>query len=123
MKYSIDWLKQMVNKINPSWRSVSVMDLVWSWLKGLRDLWSQFGGFRTFVIDEIGKNGQVVVLEKLLNDGFDTTLRRIFIGDYSAGATQALWLESENQASPAVWLDSEIPPGQGLPLLLDSEAS
>lgn len=121
MKYFINWLKQMIDLIPPGLRKVRLMDFIWALLEGLRWLYEELQAFISETRKAIGKNGQVIVLEKLLNDAFDTSLRRIYIGDYIGFDTAAVWLISENQVDPAVYLISEIPPGSGLPLFNSSE--
>jgi len=121
MKYLILWLQQMIDQIPPALRKVKIQDFAWVLLEGLRWLYESLVVFMTQTREEIGKNGQVMVLEKLLNDAFDNSLRRIFIGDYVAIDSQALYLISEAQVNPPLYLLSAIPPNYSIPLLLSSE--
>ncbi len=120
-KYILYYWKQLIDMLPVKLRKPRLMSLIYALLAGLIWLHEQFLAFVDYAIGEATKTGQVIVLEKLLNDAFDFSLRRIYIGDESTHDSTALFLISEAQPDPAVYLVSEIPPGTGLALYTTAE--
>ena len=80
-----------------------------AWIKAL--LWplnELHGFFLQYVIDkryELDFTGQVISLERLLNDKYDDTLRRIFIS--SAVATEAYFFDEDDDFDTDIFLFDE----------------
>lgn len=51
---------------------------------------------------ELAFNGQVIYLEHRLNDGFDNSLRRIYIGDAEPNNVQPSVVTNRNEAQPTI---------------------
>lgn len=79
--YTIDWLKFIVSNIAIDLRQR--IHIVWLWVSfaGIRELHDRLLQFRLDTLYDAGINGQVVKLERMLNDTFDNSLRRIYIDD------------------------------------------
>lgn len=120
-KYTLKWLKQLIDQLPTSLRRPKLINWLWALLVPLRWLGDRLIEFRDLIRDEISRNGQEISLEKILNDRFDTVQRRIYIDDEQVTVPQALWLIVEAQQEPFVWLISEIPTGSALDLKTISE--
>lgn len=116
IKFIVNFLGQMIDQLPISMRQPRHYNWLWALLKPFRWLYDQFVVFRGIIRDEISRNGQEISLEKILNDRYDPTLKRIYIDDYQATTPVAIWLISELQPITALWLISEIPPGTALEL-------
>lgn len=121
LKYLIVHIKQLVDMLPVELRKPRLISLLIALLWPLISLWEFFRDFITYIIEEIGKNGQVIVLEKLLNDAFDTILRRIYITDATQAESTGVFLVAEQQVDPDVYLVTEIPPGVGMQLFTTQE--
>lgn len=91
-------------------------------LKPLATAYTSFLGYRTNQIYECYLTGQTIQLQRLLNDTYDNTLRRIYI-IHSLDSDIDLYLDSESQpASDLIfYLDSEAVPANDEDLYLDGE--
>ena len=78
-------------------------DKHYSWLYALFTPFTTLKtSFNTYITDknyELDFNGQVISLERLLNDQYDNTLRRIFIEDSAATEQPFLFFSSDNNVS------------------------
>lgn len=79
---------------------------------------SLFMLFRSAKNYQLGISGQKVKLERMLNDKYDSSVRRIYIDDAVWHLPWFLYLEAENKPE-YLFLESE---GQPVPLYTDGEA-
>lgn len=92
----------------------------------LKPLLSGFEGFLNYRSNQIYESyltGQTIQLQRLLNDRFDTELRRIII-THSESSDLTLYLdeESQSQGDLTLYLDEENQSQEDLTLYLDGEA-
>jgi hypothetical protein len=74
---------KLVQWLVPTWlRNNTLVLFIVAANKPLRDTYSIFETYRTSVIYKLENNGQVVYLQKVLNDAFDKTQRRIRVIDF-----------------------------------------
>lgn len=74
---------KLVQWLIPTWlRNQTLMLLVLASNKPLREVYDSFDTYRQAVNYKLAHNGQVVYLQKVLNDSFDFTDRRILIVDF-----------------------------------------
>lgn len=81
-------------------------------IANLHFTWSQFRNDNIYKLDH---NGQVCYMRKSLNDRFDPSLRRIYIGDGQEHKTTYIYTEAEQQEvyiymddeDPTLWLRTE----------------
>ncbi len=79
--YNTDFNRQVSLLLPTFKRKTKMVNFLKSLIKPLIELYQSFKRFRTDSLYKINHNGQVVYLQKVLNDRFDTTLRRIYISD------------------------------------------
>jgi hypothetical protein len=97
------------NSVMLAWLGVLVSPVVY--------VYGLFIAYMAVVLYELSINGQVCLMEKALNDTFDTVLRRIYIADPIYD--DPIWLYLDDEEKPVwLYLDSEDKP---LWLYLDSE--
>lgn len=117
MNYVIDFIKLIVDLLPVKLRRGIHVDWLFSLLKGVRYLYDEFLSFRDASLLEISRNGQVIVLEDLLNTKFDPIGVGIYITDPTSNLEHtALFLVIENQLDQEAYLVSEIPPGTSVAL-------
>ncbi|HBL74255.1 MAG TPA: hypothetical protein DD458_03410 [Prolixibacteraceae bacterium] len=94
----------------------------------LSTILDKFRANREANLYKLGHNGQVCYLQAILNDAFDTSLRRIRIGDtermnwtfiYPDASDHPLWLETVQVASEAFTSDE----GTDFAVVVPSEIS
>jgi hypothetical protein len=74
---------KLVQWLIPTWlRSNTMVLFVLAANKPLREAYDSFDSYRSAVIYQLAHNGQVVYLQKVLNDSFDKTQRRIRVVDF-----------------------------------------
>ncbi|SNR16547.1 conserved protein of unknown function [Tenacibaculum jejuense] len=79
--YDTDFYKQISLLLPTFKRKSKIINFLKSLIKPLTELYQVFKRYRTETLYKINHNGQVVYLQKVLNDRFDKTQRRIFISD------------------------------------------
>lgn len=81
------------------------MNFIYCFIEPIKVIHNEFKVFRKNSIYKIVHNGQVMILEKVLNDAFDNTLRRIYITD--SLIKDPLYIYSTPEQKP-VYLGSEF---------------
>lgn len=79
--YNIDFRNIASLLLPPFLRKVKTKDWLFSLLKPLIDIYELFIAFRLLTIQKLSFTGQVIYLEKLLNDKYDEDDRGIFISE------------------------------------------
>lgn len=122
MNFLLD-IPKLIRELLPiALRQLRQFDWLRSLLKGVEYVLNKLNQLREKSLYEISITAQVIMIERVLNDRFDPSLRRIYITDSLDGIDYVnLYLEAEQQAAPALYLDTEIPPGAALPLYTDTE--
>lgn len=78
---NVDFRKLSVLLTPIFWRKRAFVEYIYCFIEPIKVLNDEFKKFRTNSIYKIVHNGQVMILEKVLNDAFDQELRRIYITD------------------------------------------
>lgn len=119
-----DWdIKKLALWYLPSFfRNESQVAFVNVLLKPLLSGFEDFLSYRSSQIYESYLTGQVIQLQRLVNDRFDNELRRIII-IHSTDLDLILYLDEENQPAQDLnlYLDSEDLPSSDLMLYMDNE--
>lgn len=79
--FNIDFRKLALLLTPIFWRFTIFVDYIYTFIEPISRLHFDFLGFRKKEIYKVVHNGQVIILEKVLNDAFDETERRIFISE------------------------------------------
>lgn len=79
--YQIDWNKLIEHTLPYLLRKVKQVAWLYTLIKPVRWLHDEFLAYRTQTRIDLLYTSQVIYLEKLLNDRFDETQRRIYIDD------------------------------------------
>ena len=88
--------KKLALWLTPVWlRKANVLIFVLAFTWPIRQLYNQFLLFVAAKIYRLSHNGQVVYLQKVLNDAFDVTLKRIWIGDFVGINRIYFWPETD----------------------------
>lgn len=99
MNYNNIDFRALASKLSPpKLRKERLIDWVVALLKPLEEVNFLFKNFRKQAIYKVVHNGQVVYLEKVLNDRYDNSLRRIYIAD--AFEYDPTWVYPENENLP-----------------------
>lgn len=105
LNYNIDY-RQLVSKLTPpKLRKLRFVDYLVALMKPLEQINFLFKIFRRESIYKVVHNGQVVYLEKVLNDRYDNSLRRIYISD--SFEYDPTWVYIENENLPVYIEDQE----------------
>src|SRR5579872_6770183 len=104
--YSFD-LSKYVRRLTPP-RLRNKFNLSWyeTLLSGIDYSQDKFNSYKDLVLKELSYNGTTLQMERMLNDYFDPSSRRITITE-SATTTNYLFLESEGQAPKYLFTESE----------------
>lgn len=94
--YNIDFRALAAKLSPPKLRKLKLIDWLFVLLKPLEEINFLFKSFRKQAIYKVTHNGQVVYLEKVLNDQYDNELRRIYIEDAFAQEPVYIYPENEN---------------------------
>ena len=95
--FNVDFRKLALLLTPIFWRKVLYLDYVYSFIEPIKRLHYDFTNFRAASIYKIKHNGQVIILEKVLNDAFDAIPRRIYISDSSQNDPIYLYTTAENK--------------------------
>jgi hypothetical protein len=83
---------KLVQWLIPTWlRSNTLVLLVLAANKPLREVYDSFDTYRDAVMYKLANNGQVVYLQKVLNDSFDFVARRIKVVDFKVYGKEYLY--------------------------------
>lgn len=95
--FNID-LKKLALWLIPTWlRQPTMLVIVMAVTWPLRQVYNSFLLFTEAKLYRLSHNGQVCYLEAVLNDAFDATLRRIWIGDFDGKERIFFWQEAERR--------------------------
>lgn len=97
MRYKINWDKYLLNVVPYHVQLVRRMDWLKTLLKPFKTIWNTFLSDRSNVLQKMSHNGQVIYLQKVINDLYDANLRRIQIVDGDFANKWWLYWESENE--------------------------
>jgi len=115
--YNIDFRKFANLLIPPFLRKVVLIDWLVTLLNPVEDVNYKFKKFRDSSIYKVTHNGQVVYLQKVLNDYFDNLDRRIYIVDslvipptwvYPVNENLPVYIYPENENKPVYIYDDSI---------------
>lgn len=79
------------------WRFAVFIDWIYTFIEPISKLHFDFLKFREKQVYKVVHNGQVIVLEKVLNDAFDEANRRIFISELPVFDPLYLYTTAENK--------------------------
>lgn len=104
--YSVNWQRLCRWMVPSILRKPVFLAVLYAIAAPVQAVHSAFTGFRKIKLYELSINPQVVYLEKMLNDKYDSGLKRIYIAD-------AVWF-----APLYIYQEAEL---KGIDLFLDSE--
>lgn len=96
MWYDFDIIKYAQYVLRPSLRKRKIFAIISVFLLPLIFIYTLFKSYRKQAIDKLNINGQVIYIEKVLNDRFFLKNREIYITDI-AGKESYLYHRSEEQ--------------------------
>jgi hypothetical protein len=73
LKYELDTELLLGRNLPPEYAKPKLIELIYAWLGGIRALFSVLNTSQSDIKGYLKHNSQTIVLEKLLNDTFDTT--------------------------------------------------
>lgn len=79
--FDINWSRFAVWQLPAHWRKIRRVQFLLALYEPIRESYGQFMDFMTRILYEAKINGQVIKLERVLNDKFDPFDRRIYISD------------------------------------------
>jgi len=79
--YNIDFVKLVEMLLPTVLRMPRLIAFMSALTAPIRQIYSEFLDYRSYALNELNHNGQIIYLEKYLNDRFDNDLRRIWISD------------------------------------------
>jgi hypothetical protein len=117
-RYIIDYVKFVTERLpDPEIRREEVVAYAMALVSPVITLYNQLLAFRSLLLYKLTITPQVCYLEKMLNDQYDTDLRRIYISDsnqyeglfiYTEGEDQPLFLFTEAEvAKPKTFVYTE----------------
>jgi hypothetical protein len=107
---AIDLFLLLVMNLPPIYRSVDVIDYCKSAIKPIDTVKVEFYAFYESIKYDMTFNGQVIMLEHLLNDKFDNTERRIYIEDTEQKVEVLLYNKVEENEKTYIYNISESEP-------------
>jgi hypothetical protein len=100
-------LRKLVRRLTPPrWRNTFNLNWYETLLSGVNYSQDRFNAFKDQALIELSYNGQTVYLEKMLNDRFDSFLRRIII-QHEEDLSVFWYLEGEGQVERYLYTESE----------------
>lgn len=125
MIYALNIQKFIVRNLPVKYRKPRVIAWLTAWLRPFVQLHQRFLEFRVATLYELSLNCTVGAIEKVLNDTFDPVERPSFLIYITDAVSEidrvGLYLLEERQPAQPLYLISEIPPGESLPLGLIEE--
>jgi len=94
-RYVINYAKLVTQRIPELLRFEDLIAFVQALVSPLVFIYNQFITFRLFIIYKLTITPQVVYMEKMLNDQYDSVLRRIYIKDGAIKAAVYLYTKAE----------------------------
>lgn len=79
--YRVNWNKLAILLLPTHIRKVKIVHYLLVLMTPIKTIYYKFRTFRDLKLYDLTINGQVILLEKVLNDTFDSALRRIYITD------------------------------------------
>lgn len=79
--YKVDWNKLINNNVPVFMRTQERLEWLQVAFKGIKTAYNRFLNIRSNARYRLTHTGQIIYLEKVLNDAFDNDQRRIFIDD------------------------------------------
>lgn len=116
-RYIINYTKLVTERIPQELRFDEVIALTLVFVSPVVLLYNLFTNFRNFVLYKIKITPQVCYLQKMLNDSYDISLRRIYLLDGVSQQAAYVYLESENKPT-YIYTETESQP---LYIYLDGE--
>lgn len=98
--YIVNWRKLMAWLIPVPLRKAKVVALMFAVVAPINWLYNRFIGYKTDVAYRLSITPQAVYLQKMLNDRYDITLRRIRINPAVQYNPTPLYLVNENKPTP-----------------------
>jgi len=108
--FNINWVKFAIDQMEVAIRKLPLVQYIVALLRGIAALHRDFIYFRAVTLYEAEINGQVIKLERILNDMFDEEARRIYITDGDVYVAPVFYEEYKN--NPVVFPeegDSAVP--------------
>lgn len=100
-------LSKLVRRLTPPrWRNAFNLNWYEALLSGIGHSQDRFNTFKDHALVELSYNGQTMYLEKMLNDRFDSALRRIVI-QHEEDISVFWYLEGEGQVERYLYKESE----------------
>ncbi len=93
--FNINWNKIVKENLPVFFHTLFRLNWIKALIKPFKQIHQEFLIIREDYILKVAYNGQTLYLEKLLNDTFDNTLRRIYINDYGIINQNYLYKKSE----------------------------
>jgi hypothetical protein len=95
--FNVDFRKLALLLTPVFWRKSVFVDYIYTFIEPVSRLHFDFLNFRTKEIYKVIHNGQVILLEKVLNDTFDPEERRIFISEEQIFDALYIYTTDENK--------------------------
>jgi hypothetical protein len=95
--FSIDFSKLALLLTPIFWRSNIMIDWINSFIEPIAIIHKEFIKYREKQIYKVVHNGQVILLEKVLNDAFDSSERRVFISELPVFDPLYIYTTAENK--------------------------
>ena len=95
MWFNIDWNRFGVEMLPIKWRDVHSVQVIKELLKPIMKLYDTWNFWREQNLYKLAHTGQVCYLRKSLNDRFDASLRRIYIGNGNQFKRQYIYTRAE----------------------------
>lgn len=96
--YNINWFRLVKMLVLPAINKPTLLAFINSGLSPLRSRYDEFLGFKADAEYRVNHNGQICYLQKMLNDKFDNSLRRIKVQNVKPKAR--LWFYYEQDDKP-----------------------
>ena len=97
MWFNIDWNRFGVEMLPIKWRDVHSVQVIKELLKPIMKLYDTWNFWREQNLYKLAHTGQVCYLRKSLNDRFDASLRRIYIGNGNQFKRQYIYTRAEQK--------------------------
>lgn len=95
--FNIDFRKLALLLTPIFWRFTIMADWIYTFIEPISTIHVDFMKFREKQIYKVVHNGQVILLEKVLNDAFDDASRRIFISELPVFDPLYIYTTAENK--------------------------
>lgn len=106
--FNVDFKDIVLKWLEPDLRLPKILDFIYSMMKPLKSINNDFQAFRNHVNYKLLFNGQVIYLERYLNDVYDPINRRIFITDAIRKPINYVYNKLEDKPKIYVYNESEL---------------